>query len=68
MSVHTWVESPGVSDAGQQRVDLYGAYADLGLSRVQSFISGMTDGPEALGSFAADLRAAGVELEAPALP
>jgi F420-dependent oxidoreductase-like protein len=62
ISVHTWRESPGVNDPGQQRVDLYAAYADLGLARVQSFIDGAVDGPEALGSFAADLRAAGAEL------
>jgi alkanesulfonate monooxygenase SsuD/methylene tetrahydromethanopterin reductase-like flavin-dependent oxidoreductase (luciferase family) len=63
LSVHTWRESPGVSDGGQRRVDLYAGYAELGVSRVQSFIDGMVDGPEALESFAADLRAAGVELE-----
>lgn len=62
VSVHTWRESPGVSEAGQRRVDLYGDYAELGVSRVQSFIDGMVDGPEALESFAADLRSAGVEL------
>lgn len=51
-----------MSEAGQRRVDLYGDYAELGVSRVQSFIDGMVDGPEALESFAADLRSAGVEL------
>lgn len=63
ISVHTWRESPGVSDAGRQRVDLYGAYASLGVARVQSFIDGMVDGPEALRSFAEDLGAAGVQLD-----
>lgn len=62
ISVHTWREAPGVSDRGQRRVDLYGAYAALGLSRVQSFVDGMVDGPEALEAFADDLRAAGVSL------
>ncbi len=63
LSVHTWRESPGVSNPGQERVDLYGAYAELGVARVQSFIDGMVDGPEALEAFAADLRIAGAELE-----
>ena len=64
VSVHTWRESPGVSDPGQRRVDLYGAYTELGLSRVQSFVDGMVEGPEALEAFAADLRQAGIELAA----
>ncbi len=64
VSVHTWRESPGVSDPGQRRVDLYGAYADLGLSRVQSFVDGMVEGPEAIEALAADLRQAGIELDA----
>ena len=64
VSVHTWRESPGVSDPGQQRVDLYGAYAELGLSRVQSFVDGMVEGPEAIEAFAADLGQAGIELAA----
>ena len=63
VSVHTWRESPGVSTAGAERVDLYAAYAELGVARVQSFIDGMVDGPEALEAFAADARAAGVSLE-----
>ncbi len=62
VSVHTWYELAGVSTAGQERVDLFGAYRELGLSRVQSFIDGMVDGPEALETFAADVRAAGAEL------
>ena len=63
VSVHTWYESDGVSTAGQERVDLYAAYRELGISRVQSFIDGMVDGPEALDRFAVDVRAAGAELE-----
>ncbi len=63
LSVHTWRESPGVSTPGQQRIDLYGDYRELGISRVQSFIDGMVDGPEALESFATDLRVAGAALE-----
>ena len=63
VSVHTWHGSPGVSDPGQARVDLYGAYAELGVSRVQTYCDGFEDGPEALASFATDMRAAGADLE-----
>ena len=63
VSVHTWYTEPGVSDHGQARVDLFGAYRDLGLSRVQSYVDGLADGTEALESFAEDLRAAGIALE-----
>ena len=52
-----------MSTPGQQRVDLYGAYAELGVSRTQSYVDGFADGPEALEAFAADVRAAGVALE-----
>jgi F420-dependent oxidoreductase-like protein len=62
VSVHTWYESPGVSTPGQERVDLYAAYAELGMHRVQSFVDGLVVGPDALEAFAADLRAAGAEL------
>jgi F420-dependent oxidoreductase-like protein len=65
VSVHTWYESPGVSVAGQERMDLYGAYAELGLYRVQSYVDGLANGPDTLASFAADVRAAGAELERP---
>jgi F420-dependent oxidoreductase-like protein len=63
VSVHTWYQAPGVSTPGQQRVDLYGAYAQLGLSRVQTYVDGLADGPEALESFAVDVRSAGAMLE-----
>jgi F420-dependent oxidoreductase-like protein len=65
VSVHTWFQSPGVSTAGQQRVELFGAYAELGLHRVQSYVDGLADGPEALDAFATDVRAAGAVLERP---
>jgi len=64
VSVHTWYTEPGVSERGQARVDLYGAYHDLGVSRVQSYVDGLAHGTEALEAFAEDLRAAGVEFEA----
>ena len=62
VSVHTWYESPGVSTPGQQRVDLYAAYRELGVHRVQSYVVGLADGPEALDLFAADVLAAGAGL------
>jgi hypothetical protein len=62
VSVHTWYESPGVSTPGQERIDLYAAYAELGMHRVQSFVDGLVVGPDALEAVAADLRAAGAEL------
>jgi len=65
VSVHTWYESPGVSTPGQQRIDLYGAYADLGVSRVQSYVEGLAEGTQALESFAVDVRAAGAALDEP---
>jgi hypothetical protein len=63
ISVHTWQESPGVSTAGQQRVDLFGAYRELGIHRVQTFVRSFADGPDALESFAVDVRAAGASLQ-----
>jgi hypothetical protein len=52
-----------VSTAGQQRVDLFGAYRELGIHRVQTFVRSFADGPDALESFAADVRAAGASLQ-----
>ena len=63
ISVHTWHESPGVSTAGRQRIDLYAAYAELGIARVQSFVAGFAVGEEALEVFAADVIAAGASLD-----
>jgi alkanesulfonate monooxygenase SsuD/methylene tetrahydromethanopterin reductase-like flavin-dependent oxidoreductase (luciferase family) len=62
VSVHLWYESPGVSTRGQQRVDILGAYRELGISRVQAFVGGTVEGPEALDAFAEDVRAAGIAL------
>jgi len=66
VSVHTWYQSPGVSTPGQQRIDLYAAYAELGVARVQSYVDGLADGEDALEAFATDVRAAGASLDAPA--
>jgi F420-dependent oxidoreductase-like protein len=63
VSVHTWYTEPGVSERGQARVDLFAAYRELGLSRVQSYVDGLGQGIDALEAFAEDLRAAGIELD-----
>lgn len=63
VSVHTWRESPGVATAGQERVDLFGAYAELGVHRMQTFVPAFANGLEALESFAEDVRAAGADLD-----
>ena len=47
---------------GQRRIDLLGGYRDLGLSRLITMIRGATTDDEALASFAADCRAAGVDM------
>ena len=66
LRAHLVRSRPGVSTPGQQRVDLFGAYRELGVSRVQSYVDGFADGVEALHAFAADVKAAGATLE-PAL-
>jgi alkanesulfonate monooxygenase SsuD/methylene tetrahydromethanopterin reductase-like flavin-dependent oxidoreductase (luciferase family) len=63
VSVHTWYQSPGVSTPGQRRVDLYAAYRELGVDRIQSYIDGIVDEPEAAEAFARDLLAAGAVLD-----
>ena len=65
VSVHLWWRSPGVRDAGQQRVDLLGRYADVGVSRVMGLMRDATQGDEAVEAFAADARAAGVAMAEP---
>ncbi|HKZ90597.1 MAG TPA: TIGR03560 family F420-dependent LLM class oxidoreductase [Candidatus Limnocylindrales bacterium] len=66
VSVHTWYESPGVSTPGQQRIDLFGAYRELGVHRVQSYVDGLEAGSDALEAFAADVVASGATLAGPA--
>lgn len=61
VSVHLWWES--LSTAGQQRTDMLGEYAELGLSRVIGMIRESVDSDDALPHFADDARAAGAELE-----
>jgi len=61
VSVHVWWEQ--LSATGQQRIDMLGDYAEVGLSRVIGMIRESVDSDDALAHFADDARAAGAELE-----
>jgi alkanesulfonate monooxygenase SsuD/methylene tetrahydromethanopterin reductase-like flavin-dependent oxidoreductase (luciferase family) len=63
VSVHTWPESPGVSARGAGRVDLLGAYRELGISRLQVYLDGYAEDDATLGSLAEDARESGATLE-----
>jgi len=65
VSVHLWSRSPGVHTPGEQRVELLGRYAQVGASRVMALMRESTQGDEAVEAFAADARAAGVEMAEP---
>ncbi|MFI5262490.1 MAG: LLM class flavin-dependent oxidoreductase, partial [Candidatus Limnocylindrales bacterium] len=60
VSLHIWwgAALPG----GQARVDLLGRYAEVGVHRVMELLRASTRSDEALEAYAADCRAAGVEL------
>ncbi|MDQ3938474.1 MAG: TIGR03560 family F420-dependent LLM class oxidoreductase [Chloroflexota bacterium] len=60
VSNHVWWER--LSEPGQQRVDMLGAYAGLGLSRVIALIRESADSDEALAAWADDARNAGAEM------
>jgi F420-dependent oxidoreductase-like protein len=60
VSVHAWWEH--LSARGEQRVELLGRYAELGVSRVIGMIREAVDSDEALADFADDARAAGAEM------
>jgi alkanesulfonate monooxygenase SsuD/methylene tetrahydromethanopterin reductase-like flavin-dependent oxidoreductase (luciferase family) len=60
VSIHAWWES--LTQPGQARVDLLGAYRELGLSRLIALIRDSADSDEALAAWAEDARAAGIEL------
>ena len=66
VSVHIWSGSDWANGErpGQQRVDLLGAYRELGVSRVMMLLRSAAESDEALPAFAEDARSAGVELEA----
>lgn len=61
LSVHTWAGSPGVAAEGQQRVDVYAAYRELGVYRVQSYLDAFARSDEGVHSYRNDLEAAGAE-------
>jgi F420-dependent oxidoreductase-like protein len=61
VSLHLWWES--LVNSGQQRVDLLGEYAELGISRVIGMVRASVDSDDALAHWADDARAAGAELE-----
>jgi F420-dependent oxidoreductase-like protein len=62
LSMQVWSEVIGVT--GQARVDLLGAYRDLGLARVMGLVKATADTDEALERLAEDARAAGLALRA----
>jgi F420-dependent oxidoreductase-like protein len=61
VSVHVWWESLD-TPTGQQRVDLVGAYRELGVSRIIGMIRASAESNEALASWAEDCRAGGASL------
>lgn len=60
VSVHVFWRAS--RQAGQERVDLLGAYRDMGISRVMTPIRAASESDEALAEFAEDCRHAGVEM------
>ena len=60
ISLHVWTEHSRAT--GQARVDLLGRYRETGIDRVMTLIKASARDDEALESFAADARAAGLEL------
>jgi alkanesulfonate monooxygenase SsuD/methylene tetrahydromethanopterin reductase-like flavin-dependent oxidoreductase (luciferase family) len=65
LNVSLYARDENVRPVGQERVDFIAALADLGLSRLVAFIGRWSLEPDAQASFAEDVRAAGLELEAP---
>ena len=53
------------ADAGQARVDLIGAFADVGIDRIISFPTKYDPTTDAQAAFAEDCVAAGVKLDGP---
>ena len=60
ISVHIWTET--LSIPGQRRVDLLGAYREIGVDRVMGLDTGAASSDEALETLAADARSAGLDL------
>jgi F420-dependent oxidoreductase-like protein len=61
ISVHAWWES--LQTTGEERVDMVGEYARLGVSRVIALIRQAVDSDDALAQWADDARAGGAALE-----
>ena len=61
LSLHVQREQARVP--GAQRIELLASYAEAGIARVQAMLTTSPADGEALASFAADCRAAGVEME-----
>jgi len=61
ISVHIWWGN--LSTAGQQRVELVGEYARLGVSRVIGLLQDSVTSDDALAAWAEDARAGGATLE-----
>jgi F420-dependent oxidoreductase-like protein len=61
VSVHVWWE--GLSEAGQQRIDMVGEYVRLGVTRVIGMIRRSVDSDDALAAWADDARHGGAELD-----
>lgn len=55
---------PSLEPEGQPRIDLLGAYRELGVQRVMGLLKASVGGDAALASLAADAQAAGVTLHA----
>jgi alkanesulfonate monooxygenase SsuD/methylene tetrahydromethanopterin reductase-like flavin-dependent oxidoreductase (luciferase family) len=52
-----------VREAGQKRIDLLGAYAEIGLDRLVAFPTRWSPEPETQAAFAEDCQAAGLPLQ-----
>ncbi len=62
VSVHAWWGTEAWRTAGQARVDLLGAYRELGIARVIGLLQASATDDAALEALAVDARVAGVEL------
>jgi F420-dependent oxidoreductase-like protein len=62
VSAHVWTEH--MTGEGQRRVDQLAAFAQTGISRIMTILRESARNDEALESFAADVRSAGLELAA----
>jgi F420-dependent oxidoreductase-like protein len=68
VSVHTWPESPGVAARGPERIKLFAAYRELGVSRLQVYLDDFADDDLALESLREDAIAAGASFAPDAAP